>query len=122
MRAQGDYEGALAALEEAIGYEPDHLTLNMAEYVRACYEAGQPQRMQLVAASLAATASARSVAGAIRLATALLRSGSVALGSPRMAAAERRGWVRARKGMVAHKELCVSTIAYSGVPDHECNQ
>lgn len=54
LRAQGDYEGALAALEEAIGYEPDHLTLNMAEYVRACYEAGQPQRMQLVAASLAA--------------------------------------------------------------------
>lgn len=43
LRAVGDYPGAIAALAEAVRWEPDPGALVVAEFLRACHEGGHPE-------------------------------------------------------------------------------
>lgn len=42
LRAQGDYAGAIAALQEAVRWESDPGALVVADFLRACHEGGRP--------------------------------------------------------------------------------
>ncbi len=49
LMAQGDYNGAIKALQDALRWDPDANVLVMAEYLRACYEGGRPEAAGAVA-------------------------------------------------------------------------
>ena len=53
LRAQGDYVGAIAALNEAVRWEADSGAFVLAEYLRACHEGGRPEEGAEVAARMA---------------------------------------------------------------------
>ena len=49
LRAQGDYDGAIQALKEAVRWEADPGAFVLAEYVRVCHEGGRPEEGAAVA-------------------------------------------------------------------------
>ena len=53
LRAQGDLGGALAALKEAVRWEPDSGAFVLAEYLRVCHEGGRPEEGAEVAERMA---------------------------------------------------------------------
>ena len=54
LRAKGDFEGALAALKEAVRMEKDPAAIVVAEFLRTCHEAGRPEEGAEAAARLKA--------------------------------------------------------------------
>lgn len=57
--AQGDRDGALAALKEAVRWEADSGAFVLAEYLRVCHEAGRPEEGAEVAERVAAATGIR---------------------------------------------------------------
>ena len=54
LRAAGDYDGALAALEQVVARERDPAAFVVAEFLRTCFEAGRPEAGTAAAARLQA--------------------------------------------------------------------
>jgi protein O-mannosyl-transferase len=59
LRAQGDLPGAIAALKEAVRWEPDSGAFVLAEYLRACHEGGRAEEGAEVAERMAAATGIR---------------------------------------------------------------
>lgn len=59
LRAQGDLPGAIAALKEAVRWEPDPGAFVLAEYLRACHEGGRSKEGIEVAERMAAATGIR---------------------------------------------------------------
>ncbi len=59
LRAQGNYAAAIAALKEAVRWEADSGAYVLAEYLRACHEAGRPEEGLEVAERMAAATGVR---------------------------------------------------------------
>ncbi len=59
LLARGDHAGAIAALKEAVRWEPDPAALVVADYLRACHEAGRPEEGAEAAERLAAAGDVR---------------------------------------------------------------
>ena len=59
LRAQGDYPGAIAALKEAVRWEPDPAAFVVAEFLRACHEGGRPEEGAEAAERMAAATGIR---------------------------------------------------------------
>ena len=55
LRAKGESDAAMAVLKEAVALEPDPAALGVAEYLRACHEAGRPEDGAEAARRLQAT-------------------------------------------------------------------
>ena len=53
LLALRDYPAAIAALREAVRWEPDPGAFTIAEYLRACHEAGHPEEASAAAAAMA---------------------------------------------------------------------